>query len=179
MAWTDEIVEQLKQHWIDGKSASQIASLLGNGVTRNAVIGKVHRLGLAGRAKTPSSGASRPPRRMAPPPAHRVAGPRLNSPANRMMRGATALAFAPQALSELEQPEFESVVVPMSLRVTIIELKEAMCRWPLGDPASSEFRYCGSPTACGPYCAYHGGLAYQPAQERRRDRDRARRALPR
>ena len=96
-----------------------------------------------------------------------------------MMRGATALAFAPQALSELEQPEFESVVVPMSLRVTIIELKEAMCRWPLGDPASSEFRYCGSPTACGPYCAYHGGLAYQPAQERRRDRDRARRALPR
>ena len=179
MAWTDEIVEQLKQHWIDGKSASQIASLLGNGVTRNAVIGKVHRLGLAGRAKTPNSGASRPPRRMAPPPAHRVAGPRMNSPAPRMMRGATALAFAPQALSELEQPEFESVVVPMSLRVTIIELKEAMCRWPLGDPANSEFRYCGSPSASGPYCAYHCGLAYQPAQDRRRDRDRSRRALPR
>jgi GcrA cell cycle regulator len=177
MAWTDEIVEQLKQHWMDGKSASQIASLLGNGVTRNAVIGKVHRLGLAGRARTPSSVASRP-RRLAQPPAHRIAGPRL-SPAPRMMRGATALAIAPQALSELEQPEFESVVVPMSLRVTIIELKESMCRWPLGDPTSSEFRYCGSPTACGPYCAYHGGLAYQPAQERRRDRDRARRALPR
>ena len=177
MAWTDEIVEQLKQHWMDGKSASQIANLLGNGLTRNAIIGKVHRLGLAGRAKTPSSAASRP-RRLAPPPAHRIAGPRL-SPAPRMMRGATALAIAPQALSELEQPEFESVVVPMSLRVTIIELKEAMCRWPLGDPATSEFRYCGSPTACGPYCAYHGGLAYQPAQERRRDRDRTRRALPR
>ena len=96
-----------------------------------------------------------------------------------MTRGATALAYAPQALSELEQPEFESVVVPMSLRVTIIELKEAMCRWPLGDPASSEFRYCGSPSASGPYCAYHCGLAYQPAQDRRRDRDRSRRALPR
>jgi GcrA cell cycle regulator len=67
MAWTDEVVEQLKQHWIDGKSASQIAGLLGNGVTRNAVIGKVHRLGLAGRAKTASTAASRP-RRMAPPP---------------------------------------------------------------------------------------------------------------
>ncbi|HXW19462.1 MAG TPA: GcrA family cell cycle regulator, partial [Roseiarcus sp.] len=52
MAWTDEIVEQLKQHWMDGKSASQIASLLGNGLTRNAIIGKVHRLGLAGRART-------------------------------------------------------------------------------------------------------------------------------
>ncbi|MGH6798957.1 MAG: GcrA family cell cycle regulator [Roseiarcus sp.] len=176
MAWTDETVEQLKQHWTEGKSASQIAGLLGNGVTRNAVIGKVHRLGLAGRAKSPSSSASRP-RRLAPPmTSHRAAAPRLTSAAPRMMRGATALALAPQALSEVEQPEFESVVVPMSLRVTIIELKEAMCRWPLGDPTSSEFRYCGSPTASGPYCAYHGGLAYQPAQERRRDRDRVRRA---
>jgi GcrA cell cycle regulator len=179
MAWTDEIVEQLKQHWIDGKSASQIAGLLGNGVTRNAVIGKVHRLGLAGRDKTPSASIPRP-RRMAPPPVHRVAGPRLSSSqAPRMIRGATAFALAPETLAELEQPEFESVVLPMSLRVTIVELKESMCRWPLGDPATSEFRYCGSPTASGPYCAYHGGLAYQPAQDRRRDRDRSRRALPR
>src|ERR1700761_1752001 len=99
MAWTDEIVEQLKQHWIDGKSASQIAGLLGNGVTRNAVIGKVHRLGLAGRAKTPSATAARP-RRVAPAPAQRVvAGPRM-SHAPRMTRGATALAYAPQALAE-------------------------------------------------------------------------------
>src|SRR5580698_4521077 len=178
MAWTDEVVEQLKQHWIDGKSASQIAGLLGNGVTRNAVIGKVHRLGLAGRAKTPSASVPRP-RRLAPPPMHRVAGPRLNAPVPRIMRGATAFALAPETLSELEQPEFESVVLPMSLRVTIVELKESMCRWPLGDPATSEFRYCGSPTASGPYCTYHGGLAYQPAQDRRRDRDRSRRALPR
>jgi GcrA cell cycle regulator len=179
MAWTDEIVEQLKQHWIDGKSASQIAGLLGNGVTRNAVIGKVHRLGLAGRAKTPSTSVPRP-RRLAPPPVHRVAGPRLSSHvAPRIMRGATAFALAPETLSELEQPEFESVVLPMSLRVTIVELKESMCRWPLGDPATSEFRYCGSPAPSGPYCTYHGGLAYQPAQDRRRDRDRSRRALPR
>jgi GcrA cell cycle regulator len=178
MAWTDEVVEQLKQHWIDGKSASQIAGLLGNGVTRNAVIGKVHRLGLAGRAKTPSASIPRP-RRVAPPPAHRIAGPpRLSAHvAPRITHGATALAIAPQALAELEEPEFESVVVPMSLRVTIVELKESMCRWPLGDPATSEFRYCGSPTASGPYCAHHGGLAYQPAQDRRRDRDRARRTL--
>jgi GcrA cell cycle regulator len=51
-------------------------------------------------------------------------------------------------------------------------LKEAMCRWPLGDPASSDFRYCGSPTHVGPYCPYHGGLAYQPTDARRRDRER-------
>jgi GcrA cell cycle regulator len=92
-----------------------------------------------------------------------------------MTRGATALAIAPQTLADAEPEAFESVVVPMSLRVTIIELKEAMCRWPLGDPASPEFRYCGSPAASGPYCAYHVSLAYQPAHDRRRERDRMRR----
>jgi GcrA cell cycle regulator len=72
----------------------------------------------------------------------------------------------------------EDVVVPMSLRVTIVELKEAMCRWPLGDPASAEFRYCGtSAPGAGPYCSYHGKLAYPPVQDRRRERDRDRRTL--
>ena len=72
MSWTDERVEQLKLHWMEGKTASQIASLLGHGVSRNAVIGKVHRLGLAGRAKSPNSGGARP-RRPAPSPCHEVA----------------------------------------------------------------------------------------------------------
>ena len=179
MSWTDERVEQLKQHWMEGKSASQIANLLGHGLTRNAVIGKVHRLGLAGRAKSPSSASSHsrqtashaPRRQAAPQPAV----------AQRMVRGATALAIAPQALAEPEPETFEGVVLPMSLRVTIIELREAMCKWPLGDPASPEFRYCGSPVATGPYCAHHSRLAYQPAHERRRDRDpiRDRRTLVR
>ena len=59
MSWTDDRVELLKKLWADGLSASQIAGELG-GITRNAVIGKVHRLGLSGRAKSPSSGAPRP-----------------------------------------------------------------------------------------------------------------------
>jgi GcrA cell cycle regulator len=172
MSWTDERVEQLKQHWIDGKSASQIAGLLGNGLTRNAVIGKVHRLGLAGRAKSPRSGGSRPRPATQFPAQRRTPAPRVARAVPRIMRGATALAISPQTQAEAEPQEFESVVVPMSLRVTIVELKEAMCRWPLGDPASPDFRYCGSPAMTGPYCAYHCGLAYQPAQERRRERER-------
>jgi len=171
MSWTDEIVEQLKQHWGEGKSASQIAGLLGHGFSRNAVIGKVHRLGLAGRAKSPSQAASRPRQ-----PRTLLGGPRLGAARPSAVvpraRGATALAIAPQALADTETQPFESVVVPMSLRVTIVELKESMCRWPLGDPASPDFRYCGSPANSGPYCPHHGALAYQPAQERRRERDR-------
>src|SRR4051812_12491117 len=67
LTWTDDRVEQLKKLWEAGLSASQIAAELGN-VTRNAVIGKVHRLGLSGRAKSPSSAAPR--QRKAPGPAH-------------------------------------------------------------------------------------------------------------
>ena len=96
-----------------------------------------------------------------------------------MMRGNTALAMQPDTVAETQPVRLEEeVVVPMSLRVTIVDLKEAMCRWPLGDPTSPDFRYCGSPApGTGPYCAHHGKLAYQPMQDRRRERDRERRAL--
>ena len=174
MSWTDERVEQLRQHWMEGKSASQIANLLGNGLTRNAIIGKVHRLGLAGRVKPPSSS-----HHLRPAASHssapRAAAPRAAPVAQRIVRGATALAIHSQPAAEEELEAFDSVVLPMSLRVTIVELREAMCKWPLGDPTSPEFRYCGSPAASGPYCAHHGRLAYQPTQDRRRERDRERR----
>src|SRR5580700_2309548 len=65
MSWTDERVELLKKLWSDGLSASQIAAELG-GITRNAVIGKVHRLGLSGRAKSTSTGAPRPRKARSP-----------------------------------------------------------------------------------------------------------------
>jgi GcrA cell cycle regulator len=175
MSWTDERVELLRQLWLDGKSASQISAQLGHGVTRNAVIGKVHRLGLAGRAKAPSSAAS-PPRAASSP--RMSPRPSSSGAARTAVRGATALALATEPMLDT-RPVFQEddVVIPMSLRVSIIDLKEAMCRWPLGDPTSADFRYCGSPAASGPYCAHHGKLAYQPVQDRRRERERERRTL--
>jgi GcrA cell cycle regulator len=168
-------VELLRQLWLDGRSASQISAQLGHGLTRNAVIGKVHRLGLAGRAKSPSSSASTPRPAAAPRVASR---PSPRGGGRAAVHGNMALALSPEPMLETRPVFQEDVVVPMSLRVTIIELKEAMCRWPLGDPTSSEFRYCGSPSQeAGPYCAYHGKLAYQPVQDRRRERER--RALAR
>jgi GcrA cell cycle regulator len=186
MSWTDERVELLSRLWLEGRSASQIATALGGGLTRNAVIGKVHRLGLAGRVKSgaPERAAedgdansagmvaevAAAPRRAAPR-ASVAAAPILTTA--RAVLGNTALAVA-EARAEAPQTARapEEVVVPLSLKVTIVELRESMCKWPLGDPSSSEFRYCGSPAhASTPYCQYHGKLAYQPAQDRRRARE--------
>jgi len=108
--WSEERVEKLRQLWGQGMSASEIADLLGN-VTRNAVIGKAHRLGLSGRPspikKKPTKGA------------------------------------------------------------TILSLTERMCKWPVGDPKSPDFHFCGKPSVHGlPYCAEHAAIAYQPARKR-------------
>jgi GcrA cell cycle regulator len=158
MSWTDERVETLKKLWTEGHSASQIAAELG-GVTRNAVIGKVHRLGLAGRAKSPSSAAPRPRKPRAA--SHMMRVPRTS------MRGNTALAHAYDLDIEPE-PELVDNVIPIGQRRSLLELTEETCRWPIGDPGTSDFFFCGGPTITSlPYCAYHSRVAYQPANLRR------------
>ncbi len=162
MGWTEERVELLKKLWADGLSASQIAAELG-GVTRNAVIGKVHRLGLSGRAK--SSTPSTAPRR--PRPAAQPSRPRF------LVQGNTALradpGIEPEPRPQLRAvPEAEPLVCE---RVTIMELKECMCRWPLGDPGREDFRFCGARSNVGAaYCAHHARIAYQTVSDRRRER---------
>ena len=157
MSWTDERVELLNKLWADGLSASQIAGELG-GITRNAVIGKVHRLGLSGRAKSPSSSSPRP--RKARASSHLMRISRAST------RGNTALAYD----YDLEpEPELIENIIPIGQRRTLLELNEDTCRWPIGDPASPEFFFCGGKPLTGlPYCSYHSRVAYQPANERRR-----------
>lgn len=166
MSWTDERVELLRKLWSEGLSASQVAAELGAGITRNAVIGKIHRLGLAERAKTVVSSRPRVAKvmRQAPQPRGGVVAPAT--------MGNVALDYAPQPLVVARPRPEEEVVIPMSERVTLMELRESTCRWPMGDPTTPEFRFCGgsSPVGGGPYCAYHARVAYQPSQERRRVR---------
>jgi GcrA cell cycle regulator len=165
MSWTDERVEQLKKLWADGLSASQIAAELG-GITRNAVIGKVHRLGLSGRAKSASSAAPRPRKPRSATHMLRIG--------RGSIRGNTALAHAYEIDAEPE-PELIDNIIPIGQRRTILELNEQTCHWPVGDPGSSDFFFCGGNTLTGlPYCAYHCRVAYQPASDRRRDRRPAR-----
>ena len=125
--WDEQRVERLKTLWSEGLSASQIAAALG-GVTRNAVIGKVHRLGLSGRAKAPSSAT---PRQRKP----RAASPYIR-PARPATRGNTALAFRTATMFDVEpeqeaEPEFVENIIPIGQRCSILQLTEATCHWPI------------------------------------------------
>ncbi len=167
MSWTDERIELLRKLWLDGMSASRIASELANGLTRNAVIGKVYRLGLSGRAKPSELVEAAPKARVRPAPRMAVAAP----PAVLVVRGNTALAFCPVPVeAEPVAAALEDVVVAFAAPVTIVDLRESMCRWPIGDPGAADFRFCGAAkrVGAGPYCAHHAGIAYQPQHERRR-----------
>jgi GcrA cell cycle regulator len=65
----------------------------------------------------------------------------------------------------------EDIVVPIPLRATILTLTDQTCRWPIGDPAAEDFCFCGhKPRENMPYCEYHARVAYQPVNDRRRDR---------
>ncbi|MFD1695145.1 GcrA family cell cycle regulator [Roseibium aestuarii] len=173
MSWTNERVELLKKLWTEGHSASQIAAELG-GVTRNAVIGKVHRLGLSGRAKTAAPVAkTRRPRAAAPAASsgQPAATARPASAGQPRVSGATALK-ADASPAPMARPAVEPMaeLVPISERATILTLNERTCKWPVGDPSSEDFYFCGRHSDPGvPYCAHHCKVAYQPVSDRRRN----------
>lgn len=152
--WTDERVELLRKLWTEGLSASQIAKQLG-GVTRNAVIGKVHRLGLQGRA-TPSRPARRPVR---------IARPR------QAASGATPVAAGSMALRQRPAPrivDVEPLRLEDGLTANVLTIRDRMCKWPVGDPGDAAFGFCGHPVQDGcPYCAEHAAAAYQPTTRRK------------
>ena len=92
---------------------------------------------------------------------------RIGRPA---IRGNTALAHAYEVETEAE-PELLDNIIPIGQRRTILELNDQTCHWPVGDPGSADFFFCGGNTLDGlPYCAHHSRVAYQPASDRRRDR---------
>ena len=179
MSWTDERVERLKTLWSEGLSASQIAAELG-AVTRNAVIGKVHRLGLSGRSK-PQVQPVRPT--VAAPPRVKTTASRpvaqtqqVNrpaAPARPISIGATALKADSQAEEAMAVAPVAEIEPPVFEKVTILSLTESTCKWPVGDPGKPDFFFCGRKSDVGiPYCAFHARIAYQPSAERRRERDR-------
>jgi len=204
MSWTDERVELLKKMWTEGQSASQIAKELG-GVTRNAVIGKVHRLGLSNRVDgvpAPAATPVPPPAAVAPKPepVAPAAAPRAEPeaeaprvaaapPRPAQQPAAAPVAVAPQglvrkpaivpagqplppqpSLNEISPETLASVreVEKRSRKISLMELTERTCKWPIGDPATDNFYFCGLPSSAGkPYCEAHVSVAFQPMSARR------------
>jgi GcrA cell cycle regulator len=182
MGWTDERVELLKKLWMEGLSASQIAGILGEGVTRNAVIGKVHRLKLSGRAKPASS---TPRVRSTPRPS--TSGRRVAAPSSRptssaiggMMKarnissaihGATALKLSEELEADLYvAPQVQEIEIPVAQRLTLLQLNEHTCKWPIGDPLTADFFFCGGHSEEGkPYCEFHSRRAYHQIEKKKR-----------
>lgn len=222
MSWTDDRVELLKKMWNDGHSASQIAKELG-GVTRNAVIGKVHRLGLSNR-NAPETEAKEDPKPVVtpepkvvadPPPAQAapaapvaevapVRKPAADTPVVDLAQAKAERAAAAKATENTEEPDEPEVYTPRAIipagqplppqpsaneidpealatvrevektarKLTLLELTERTCKWPIGDPATEDFWFCGLPVKPGkPYCEAHVSVAFQPMSSRR-DRKR-------
>lgn len=155
--WTDTRVELLKKLWGEGLSASQIATELGE-VTRNAVIGKIHRLGLSGRVKI--SAHTRPPKAAKP---KRETTPRSVARASRPV---DEVAETLPPAEEMTASGAQNLVGFSGL----LQLTESTCRWVTGDVGQEFFYFCGDRTKPGrPYCAYHARIAYQPVSDRKKD----------
>ena len=182
MSWTDERVEVLKKMWGEGQSASIIAKALG-GVTRNAVIGKVHRLGLSNRATSTSSKSSAKSKTSSKAKPTIQTGPsrtvnkgesvRITPPAVRKIIPAgqplppqpSANEISPEALAKVSEVE------KTAKKISLMELTEKTCKWPVGDPATDDFWFCGLSVQTGkPYCEAHVSVAFQPMSSRRERR---------
>ena len=198
MSWSDDRVELLKKMWAEGQSASQIAKELG-GVTRNAVIGKVHRLGLSNRngsggtpespakaksatkpaSKTKSTGKTAAKAQVQPSKAPVAdaasAAPAATSPGRAKPIIPAGQPLPPQPSANEIDPEAlakVSEIEKKAKKLTLMELTERTCKWPVGDPATEDFWFCGLPVKSGkPYCEAHVGVAFQPMSSRR-DRKR-------
>jgi GcrA cell cycle regulator len=152
--WTDLRVALLTKLWADGLTASQIAAELGgfpncadNG--RSAVIGKVHRLGLSGRTKPKSTKSDK---RTQGSKVRRINYNRSGSP-----------GLPPPTLDY--GPTIGDLEIPLEQRRTLIQLTAQTCKWPVGDPGSVEFFFCGAATDEEPYCSHH----YRRAHDRGND----------
>jgi GcrA cell cycle regulator len=166
MAWTEDRVATLSKLWAEGLSASQIAKQLG-GVTRNAVIGKVHRLGLSGRAKPSRPKPAAKTSRAKTPTATPTARPKPSRTSAKTAKPAKTSPAPAESLPVSTEPPLEAKPLKDGSYATILTLTDHMCKWPIGDPSGDEFRFCGRKTEPDePYCTAHSMVAYQPSRRR-------------
>lgn len=160
MAWNEADSALVERLWADGKPASKIAEELGGRYSRNAVLGRLHRLGLVG-----AKGDKAPVRKVVERPSR--AKPERLPKAPKAERHAPPPKSILKRTDPVPEPEPEPIIPP-GQRVTILMLTEQTCRWPMGTPGTETFTFCGRrPGAGTPYCMAHARLAYQPPERRR------------
>ncbi len=156
--WTQAQIRQLRQRWATGASASRIAHDLGGGISRSAVLAKVRRLRFARRRPDRPGPSARDPIR--PISLREV-------PSNRRRAGTSDTRRHPSWVANAK-PYVDALGVnaniPPAQRRSILDLRNDSCRWPVGDPASADFFFCGADALAGrPYCAEHCTRAYRRA----------------
>ena len=202
MAWTEERVKKLTLLWKSGNSASKIAVELGEGVSRNAVIGKIHRLGLSERGSGLSAkGTKKSSKQLSDnittadkssidlkldpnleQSSKRKGKKRGRKPSIKKLINNENISDSISKVYDnflSESGELEVDIDQITLanmikieknakKLTLLELTEKTCKWPIGDPATSEFWFCGHPSEQGkPYCETHVSIAFQAVTTRR------------
>jgi len=161
MSWTDERVETLKKLWGEGRTAAEIASELG-GVTRNAVIGKAHRLKLSGRASPIKQSVKKKPANTNASKPKAVEKAKTQAPAKEAAKPARKSAVDSTDIVSAVHVDTISEKDKNRKRIPLQDLGANACRWPLGDPREKNFGFCGCKTEAGEvYCAEHRALAFQ------------------
>lgn len=180
MAWTDEMVEELKRLWAEGVTTGEIGRRLN--ISKNSIVGKVHRLGLSGRpspikkkseeapakpaAKTPTKEKTAKPAKKETP-----AKPAAKTPEPAAVKSKPAAPKVQPQPSSAEASE-EDIKLAKSLNIpsadntkkeflSLIDLDNHTCRWPIGDPKDENFHFCGRKVRLGQtYCEEHAAIAY-------------------
>ena len=202
MAWTEERVKKLTLLWKSGNSASKIAIELGEGVSRNAVIGKIHRLGLSERGSGSNGNGQKikekkiKEKNLVEHQNSKVSDIENSLESSTQRKGKkrgrkpsiknltnnenkSTLGLNANENSSLETGEIDTEIDKVALKnmieiekkakkLNLLELTEKTCKWPIGDPSTSEFWFCGHPSEQGkPYCETHISIAFQPITTRR------------
>ena len=173
--WNDTRIRQLKKMWADGESAGEIAATLG-GLSRNAIIGKIYRLGLSNRDPVPAVKMDKPKGKKQPKVASTTALPSGQNklPLRRppVVRAGQPLPPQPAA-NEISEDVLRTAAETLkkAKKISLMELTEKTCKWPVGDPSTDDFWFCGLDSETGkPYCKAHNDVAFHPPNMQRKMR---------